>query len=531
MKKINIILFVTLALAASACDFLDTHPQDVKTVSESYYTESDIEEALNGVYCTLAAPQLYGGNMLGRMGLSADIGYEYYNSDSGTVGYYDVVASDAKINNYWRTLYQGIGNANSLLENMEKAKLDSAANVRIRSEALFLRAYYHFLLTVRFGDIPYVSKVPDSGNSDDVQLPQTSQAEVYGNIIADMEEAAPGLFDASDLSGGGRLSKSAAYGIIARVCLNAAGYPCYMSGMYAKAKVYSKKVIDLGFHELNPSYEQVFINYMQDLYDIRESIWEVEFYGNNTGTYTGVAGMVGRNNGVAFSNSQGNRDDIGVSIGVARASAYYYMLFDPADLRRDWTIAPYTYNSKTGDKVQQTTNTWIRYCGKFRREYEVLTPKSVTYTPTNFPLLRYSDVLLMYAEAVACDEDASSEELSLAYEYLNQVRRRGYGKETGIPNASVDVPMEGKAALLETVKDERARELGFELLRKDDIVRWGEFYSRMKYVNALVPASYNSSYYLAARQYYGNARNRDVLWPVPSHELSVNRNLEQNAGW
>ncbi len=529
--KYRIILLLATVFAAAGCNFLDTYPQDVKTVEDSFRTPADAEEALNGVYCTLGASQLYGNNMLGRMGLSADIGYEYYNSDANSVGYYEVVASDAKINSYWRYLYQGIGNANRLLENIDRCNLEDAEKLRITSEARFLRAYYHFMLTVRFGNIPYVTAVPASGNVADIQLPQTPQATVYANIISEMEASVAGLPDASALDGGGHLSKSAAWGILARVCLDAAGYPCYLPGMYAKAKSYAKQVIDLNFHELNPSFEQVFINYMQDIYDIKESIWEVEFYGNNTGTYTTVAGMVGRNNGIGFSNSGGLRDDIGVSIGTARATSYFFNLFEEADLRRDWTIAPYTYNSTTGEKTVQTTNLWVRFCGKFRREYETLMPKSVTNTPTNFPLLRYSDVLLMYAEAVACDEDRTAEELSAAYECLNQVRRRGYGKDPLSADASVDITNEGAVALLETIKDERARELGFELLRKDDIVRWGEFYHRMKHVESLIPGAYTSTYYVAAREYYRNAQARDVLWPIPSYEMGVNRNLVQNTGW
>ena len=260
MKKI-LILLATLSMA-SACHFLDTYPQDVKTVEDSYATRADVEEALNGVYTTLAASQLYGNNMLGRMGLSADIGYEYYNTDANTVGYYEVVATDSKINSYWRYLYQGIGNANRLLENVGKAKLPAKEEAQVVAEARFLRAYYHFMLTVRFGDIPYVTAVPASGRIADVQLPQTPRATVYANIVSEMEAAANDLPDVSTLSCAGRLSKSAAWGILARVCLNAAGYPCYVPGMYAKAKENAKKVIDLDFHALNPSYEQVFINYM-----------------------------------------------------------------------------------------------------------------------------------------------------------------------------------------------------------------------------------------------------------------------------
>lgn len=534
MKRINSLILTVAAAALSACSFLDLSPKDVVTTENYYKTATDIEEALAGVYSTLSATQLYGGDMLARMGLSCDIGYESYNTDEGSVGYNDVSPQDTKILNYWRYLYKGIANANSLLENIDRAQIDSTERVRTGAEALFLRAYYQYLLTVRFGDVPLMDANAESCKLQHVQVPQTPQAEVYANVLEDMVEASENLMPASERGdlGGGKLTQSAAWGIISRVCLSMAGYPLYDEAKYTMAKEYAKKVIDLGYHALNPDFQQVFINYMQDLYDIRESIWEVEFYGNGIGTYTNVSGRVGRDNGIGFSNSGGKGDEIGYSIGALRGTPYMYFLYGEGDLRRDWTIAPYTYNSTTAERQDPGSNFWVRYCGKFRREYEVLLPKSTTYTPTNFPLLRYSDVLLMYAEAVAAEtsvEDAS--EVAQAYEYLNQVRRRGYGLDVTVPSPEVDVVNEGRLALLEAIKDERARELAYELHRKDDLVRWGEYYQRMKNIEATVPAAYTSSYYVAARTGYGAVQPRDVLWPIPAYELGVNRNLKQNPGW
>ena len=177
----------------------------------------------------------------------------------------------------------------------------------------------------------------------------------------------------------------------------------------------------------------------------------------------------------------------------------------------------------------------MRYCGKFRRECEVLRPRSTNYTPINFPVLRYSDVLLMWAEAVVADvTNNSAEDLAQAREYINQVRRRGYGKDIFTPDETVDLLSMSKSELFEELKDERARELGYELLRKDDIVRWGEFAQRMKYMKnlaATIPDTYTSSYYHNARRYYNNTETRDELWPIPTFEMGVNRKLVQNTGW
>ena len=255
----------------------------------------------------------------------------------------------------------------------------------------------------------------------------------------------------------------------------------------------------------------------------------MEFYGNNVGTYTTTAGQVGRNNGIKFTNT--DKPEIGYSIGSIRATPYFFQLFEDDDERRDWSIADYEFTDEGEKKAISSNNMWIRFCGKFRREYELLTPKSTTNTSTNFPILRYSDVLLMYAEAVAADETSEAGELTQAYEYLNRVRRRGYGRDVNTPVMGVDLPEEGRISLLEAVKDERARELGHELLRKDDIIRWGEFYDRMQSVRVTVPEAYTSNYYVAARLYYGNVQRRDVLWPIPTYELSVNPYLVQNKGW
>ena len=344
-----------------------------------------------------------------------------------------------------------------------------------------------------------------------------------------MEWAAPLLPDASTLTGGGELSKSAAYGLLARVALYMAGNPLNEPGMYAKAKEYAATVIGYEFHELNPSYKDVFLKLIQDEYDIRESIFEVEFYGNNQSTYTTTAGQVGRINGIAYSIDINNW---GRSLGTIRASQYFYQLFDKDDLRRDWTIASYYYDGETGEKIDCANNYWMRFCGKFRREYELSNPKDSQYTPINFPVLRYADVLLMYAEAVAADPDNDdSQELADAYEYLNRIRRRGHGLDIHTPAPAVDLEQAGKSALLDEIKDERARELGFELLRKDDLVRWGELYDRMQAIRSTIPDHYTSSYYVAARLYYGNVSRRDIVWPIPSYELGVNRRLVQNEGF
>ena len=148
MKK-NITLLSLCVLFLASCSLLDTEPQDFVTPSNYYNNETEMNTALNGVYATLANTTLYGGNLLGRMGLSADIGYESYSSDYGSVGDYDVSPADSKILTFWRDLYDGIGRANMLIKYIDKPQLDETTRNNIYGQALFLRAYYHCLLVVR----------------------------------------------------------------------------------------------------------------------------------------------------------------------------------------------------------------------------------------------------------------------------------------------------------------------------------------------------------------------------------------------
>ena len=203
MKNIRYFIISLAAVATTSCTFLDTYPEDFLTPDDFYETPEELESALLGVYATLAEGALYGNNMLGRMGLSADIGYERYTFDESSVGYYDVSTADSKILGYWRELYDGIGRANVVLANIDRpADMEPEQRSLIEAQARFLRAYYHFMLTIRFGDIPLILSVPEDGSKEHVQIPQTPQRDVYNYVISEMEAVAEQLPDASSLSGG-----------------------------------------------------------------------------------------------------------------------------------------------------------------------------------------------------------------------------------------------------------------------------------------------------------------------------------------
>lgn len=526
MKKTiyRILMPVLLILTQASCSFLDTEVYNVTKEENFYKTADQLEQSVRGLYCVLNESSLYGDAMLGRLGLEADLGYEYYKKDAGTVGYYEANTSDFRIAAYWRVLYAGIAKANMLLKHIDDSSADAATRSRVRGEALFFRGYFYYMLVTRFQNIPLVLTTVEDINSGEKYVAQSEPAKVYRQILADLKAAADLVGAAVEGGSGTRLTQSAVWGIIARVALSMAGYPVGETTMYATAAQYSKKVMDCGVHSLNPSFEQIFINYAQNVYDIRESIFEVNFWGDNEGSYA-TAGCVGRTNGIASS----ELSPIGYSMGVLRCSPVLWYKYDAEDLRRDWTMSPFRYEGEDAVKKYDDAESPIitrKYAAKFRREYESSTSKNSAYTEINFPVLRYADVLLMYAEAYASQPSCADRDL--AVKCLNQVRRRGHGID--VDSYSIYDFYGNDSEMLEAVRDERAKELAYECLRKDDLVRWGIFYQAMKEAYSYIDGN-TSSYQRAANIAYSSARPRDVMWPIPSREISVNPLLKQNPSW
>jgi hypothetical protein len=265
MKRIIFLSVILALITFSSCKkILDTKPKDFLSPLTYYQTEEQLNLALTGVYATLSSLSTYGNSMQAFMGLDADEGYF---TRTGGVQVYNVVPSDPMITNLWGTFYSGINKANMVLENINKPVMDEQKRGVIKGEALFLRAYFYFILVSNFGDVPL--KLTSTTSPGEPPLSRTPAKDVYNQILKDMTEA-EGLVNPIDKIGfGGRVSKSAVQGILARVCLYMAGNPINDVSKYNDAKNWASKVINSGLHDLNPSYTQVFINYAQDKYYIK----------------------------------------------------------------------------------------------------------------------------------------------------------------------------------------------------------------------------------------------------------------------
>lgn len=605
MKKIAYLYFLVILLSICSCKkFLDTKPTDFLSPVNYFNKESDIDLAVNAIYNSLYMQPIYGGTYPGRMNMMADEGFHARETEISGLRVYNYSTNDTDLENFWKSCYTGISGANLVLENLHKPNMSDERRAQIKGEALFLRGYFYFMLVQNFGRVPVILSTVTSPENTDV--PQASIKEVYDQVLADMEAAEPLVVPIKALGFGGKVNKSAVRGILARVNLYMAGHPLKDQSRYAEARKWAKKAIDdtEAAHVLNPDFAKIFINYCEDKYDINESIWEAELWGNNSTVY-GAYGRISSFLGIASSNA-----DIGTAYGFINSNAKLYRLYDTNDLRRDWTIAPFAYASN-GTKNYFTTSTnaqiYTRNSGKWRREYELVIPKTPHNSPVNFPILRYSDILLMFAEA---ENQLNGGPTQDAYDAINKVRERAYGTGKKVSSITVtnqgsgytsaplitigttsDVKGSNRAIAIATVtggkvnqtvtivspggfytdipsvtisggggtgatatavtttinpqqarlpgnlskddfflelQNERSREFAFEALRKPDLIRWGVFMPTMKQTLTMIQTDAPGKYYSRT---YENVSERDLLYPIPAHEIILNKALIQNPGW
>lgn len=434
MKIRIIILLVMVSFSLLSCKkFLDKRPKDFLDPAGFYQSEEQLNQALVGIYDQLGSNYISGRYNMYFFGWEGDEGY-FRGNATFRIASYDFGSGDSYLLDFWSVCYTAINRANVLIANVNNnTEISASFRSRIEGEARFLRAYFYFLLVQNFGGVPLRITPTTSANESDLE--RAGIGEVYEFIRTEMIAAEAVVLPIQELGFSGRVNKSAVRGMLAKVCLHMAGAPLRDESKWAEARDWAKMVMDdaAAGHSLLPEYSQFFINIAQDKYDIRESLWEVEFFGNGAGAFN-ETGTVGWATGVASSN-----DETGQSSAFLRITKKLYQSYEEGDKRRYWNIGHFTYvnNAPAGTKNFLSASSfnvpgiYVRSAAKFRREYELLLPKERNTTPQNWPILRFSDVLLMYAEADNELNGPTPEAISI----VNQVRRRSWS--TGIK--SIDI--------------------------------------------------------------------------------------------
>ena len=569
MKNIlNKIMICTGVCLATSCSFLDVEPQVI--CSDTFYnTEKEVQYGLAGVYGVMNNEELY-GNYYSILYSNVD-DLCYFNRDQGTnlLQYNRHDAGTDQVYKIWVELYQGIRNANAFMEAVVKTTFD--AEGIYYNEARFLRAYYHFLLAQAWGDVPLRKEAVTS--HDNVMIAVTPQYEVLKWVAGEME-ACLALAPEELTNAPSRVVKNTVHGILSRVYLFMAGETVVhkeknKTDLLTSARNHAATVIESKAHKLNPNYSDVFIKMIKDEYDteFRESMWEVDFLGDRSSAESWTNGRIGDIIGLQSTGSSNfHTFNCNYSYGQFNGSLKLWDLYwrtdrtedehelaTVNDKRQEWNLPPYNYaghssqppygsgltTGKSINSIDKTPYVYdkvstnqspiaaqaIRNAGKYRREviYEGVKDAKRLYTTINYPILRYSDVLLMYAEA-ANELEAVPQ---LAYDCVKEVRDRA-GIKTN------DIATYDQASFRELVRNERGRELCFESLRKYDLIRWGIYVQEMNnYAKWTADERWSKSSDLAKRAASMGTfvKPMHVVLPVPSIELGVNDLLVQNPLW
>ena len=439
---------IVISFSLAGCKkFLEENPTGFLNPAIYYQSVDQINHARATVYSVLGSNSLFAFNGLFLYGWQGDEGTAGRSSYIGfpfPVGYTDITSSSTYINALWTSLFDGVNKANTLIANVDNnPALDINVRNVARGEALFLRGFYYFMLVQNYGGVP-LKTVPTT-NVDDVNAERASIRDIYTQIVKDMEAAEKLVPEISVLGFGGAISKSAVRGILARVNMHMAGAPLRDKSRWPEVKKWTELVINSGLHSLNPNYPQIFVNLAGDKYETKESIWEIEFYGNQTDQYIQGGNQGWKNSPYTFGTASATTLTGKTSFELMCSSKLYdsYDADGPGDNRRWWNIAHFAYEKNgltNGAKVFGTSPTSnppahynippvtdaqknMMYPGKWRREYETVSPKNQNQTPENVVLLRYADVLLMHAEA---ENEINNGPTQAALNDVNAIRSRAW---------------------------------------------------------------------------------------------------------
>ncbi len=405
------------------------------------------------------------------------------DNDRRDIARYSATSGNAQITNPFNQMFTGIEFSNNCIDNIPKMAMYSTGTdkekkqlQRLHGEALTLRAQFYLEAIRNWGDLPahFTSASNLAGAN---PFPKaTDRDSLYEVLLNDLKLAATLVPWRNDLASIGdaqdeRITKGTVKALRARIALFRAGYSLRKNGSMVQGSnpaTYYKIALDecaeimaSGQHSLNPNYKALWKNQVGARVSADPN-GELMFQASATGR-TGVADTkLGYYNGPTVG-TFGNK-----SVNVLPS---YFYAFDSTDLRRDVTCAPYNVATNGVTKVGQAI-TAIND-GKYRRDWisnpSVAATDAIQYFGLKWQIIRYADVLLMYAEA----ENELNGPTVAAYNAVNQVRRRGYGKSITSPDATVDLPAGlSKSSFFNAIVKERSLELGGEGIRKYDLIRW-----------------------------------------------------------
>lgn len=476
-------LALSLCWVLTSCgnEFLNLAPKSSVVTNNFYRSADDFKIAVNGGYAALQSP-----------GVSTN-SYQFGEipSDnstpvaSGTVTDRDefdrfyLRTTNPYVLERWNNCYNAVARYNVILQKIGGVDFDNDLKSRYIGEVKFLRAYIYFELVRTFGDVPLVLNAisdPDEGYAYD----RTSKVKVYEQIENDLKDAIlrlPVSYTGADI---GRATQGAAKGMLGKVYLT--------QQKFTLARDQFLEVISSGVYEILPDYAAVF-NVKNKNH--KESVFDIQFMSGGRGEgnpWPNYFAPTGSGNAVVQFGGSGNN----------RPTADLINAYEPGDLRKDISLAT-SYTNSSGQVVNEP------YVKKY---FDV--PAAINDNGNNIPVIRYSDILLMYAESL--NEIAFSAGGD-ALKYLNVVRKRA-----GL-SAKTPQELSSRELFRSAMEQERRVEFAFENQRWYDLVRTGRaievINSKKNSINLVNLLTENN-----------------LVFPVPQSQIDINKEkIKQNNGY
>ena len=535
-QYINLFLVALISFFSFSCSDLLTEKPDSYYSTESFFINAaNVNMAVLGIYDVLAKNGDYGSTEI--IAPTSDDQYIIRGTVSDNarqdISHYMVAPQNTLLRDLWAFKYQGIDRANFTIEHIHQMPgyvgADSTILRQYEGEARFLRALLSYDLVKCWGDVPY--KTTATANINQAYFGRVGRDTIYSQIVDDLNFAKINLPWAAAGSNPERATSGAARAMLMRVLLSRAGYSLSLSGHLtrlddAKRADYFNQIINEydafllnGYHNFFPSYYQFFKNNSAGVLNSLESIFEVSFF-SSTGS-TEDSGLWGSFIGPLTDQYS----------PYGRANSYLYAVpewdawYDVKDLRRVTNICKYTVNVK-GDSVPIPASTKMWYPGKWRRNWMPTAPKDPNNTDVNFCLLRYADVVLMYAEAL--NEVGRTTD---AVMQLNRIRARvnltplavdfsNYAtiyKAPKVKNLTYIADADNQGKFRTALYWERGFELCYEGTRKYDLIRWGILNDAIMNTTTSLGAAYK------AKTQFITGKNE--LFPIPQQEMDANPKL------
>lgn len=489
MKLKYVTVLLPFILFSSCKKFLE--PDSISTFDTKYVYSNvdDTRKGVNAVYEAFGEDGFrsrLSNNMTGNTDIEHSSGWGSA-SDRYQIWDLNALSTNGDLRQFWNVAYTSIRNANIAIEGIEASEALNSPDVQtsrlmyhMLGEAYTLRAYWYSMLTYYFGDVPDVREAPKAGMN--FYLPREDRNVIISEVIDDMIKIEEKMMWADQCPySTEQVNREYTLGMIARLALQRGGYfltpdmnmerkSDYLD-YYQIARKYTEKLMTLKDRPLPSDYRQIFMNQNKFITTVNsEMLFEVPFALGN--------GDVGWNIGLTVDGGATASHAFGSGSNYMAMPPSYYFSFDTLDVRRDVTCALYKVNTSF-EEVFVNGPTNISQ-GKWSRYYLDNPPgqNSAKGTGINWPMMRYSDVLLMHAEAVNELEGPVAD----AQSSLARVRKRAFPEALWQEkvDAYIAKASASKESFFKAIVDERAWEFGGEMIRKYELIRWNLYAPKMQ---------------------------------------------------